>query len=54
MGVGITVKGMKVSVLRFMVYSKGPCPQIVYILAPRYPSRGYFKAKVCLFGYMDT
>ena len=27
-------------------YSKGPCAQIVYTLAPKYLSREYFKAKV--------
>ena len=29
---------------------KGPCTQIVYTLAAKYPNRDYFKAKVCLLG----
>ena len=32
---------------------EGPCAQIVYTWAPKYPNRYYLKAKVCLFGYMD-
>ena len=36
-----------------MLTPKGPCTQIVYTLAPKSPNRDYFKAKVCLFGYMD-
>ena len=32
---------------------KGPCTQIVYTWAPKYPNRDYFKAKVYLLGYMD-
>ena len=29
-----------------VIYPKGPCTQIVYTLAPKYPSMDYFKAKV--------
>ena len=28
------------------VFPKGPCAQLVYTLAPKYPHRDYFKAKV--------
>ena len=39
--------------LGYWTSPKGPCSQIVYTLAPKYPNRDYFRAKVYLFGYMD-
>ena len=36
-----------------IVSPKGPCTQIVYALAPKYPKKDCFKAKVWLFGHMD-
>ena len=38
---------------RGILIPKGSCTQIVYTLAPKYPNRGYFKAKVCLV-YLGT
>ena len=35
-----------VSAFRGLFALKGPCTQIVYTLAPKYPYRDYFKAKV--------
>ena len=38
----------------FVTRPKGPCTQIVYTWAPKYPNRDYFKAKVYLFGYTPS